>query len=51
MLGKLNKTKNLTILMASHDMEQVESYASRVIVMNQTKEFDGSIQTWKERDV
>lgn len=51
LLGKLNKTKNLTILMASHDMEQVESYASRVIVMNQTKEFDGSIQTWKERDV
>lgn len=50
LLSKLNHTKNLTILMASHDMEQVASYASRVIVMNQTKEFDGSIEMWKERN-
>ena len=27
--------------MASHDMEQVENYAGRVIVMDQTVEFDG----------
>ena len=32
--------------MASHDMEQVETYASRVIIMNQTMEFDGSVKEW-----
>ena len=50
LLSQLNKTRHMTILMASHDMEQVASYASRVIVMNQTKEFDGSIAQWKERN-
>jgi len=47
LLGRLNKERQVTILMASHDMAQVSSYASRVIVMNQTKEFDGSIDEWK----
>ena len=35
--------------MASHDMEQVENYAGRVIVMDQTVEFDGTIQQWREK--
>ena len=37
--------------MASHDMEQVENYAGRVIVMDQTVEFDGTIQQWREKSV
>ena len=49
-LGRINRENGVTILMASHDMEQVASYASRVIVMNQTKEFDGSSAEWLRRD-
>lgn len=47
-LAKLNKEENIAILMASHDLEQVENYAGRVVVMNQTVEFDGSVSQWKE---
>lgn len=46
LLSQYNKQSRITILMASHDMEQVEAYASRVIVMNQTVEYDGSSATW-----
>lgn len=46
-LDRLNKEEHIAILMASHDMEQVENYAKRVIVMNQTVEFDGSVNAWK----
>lgn len=48
LLGRLNQERDMTIVMASHDMEQVAAYATRVIVMNRTKEFDGSITAWKE---
>ena len=49
-LDHLNKEKDVTILMASHDMAQVSSYASRVIVMNQKMEFDGDANEWLGRD-
>ena len=48
-LYRLNKDEKIAILMASHDMEQVENYAGRVIVMDQTVEFDGTIQQWREK--
>ncbi len=47
LLGRLNRERHMTILMASHDLEQVASCATRVIVMNRTIEFDGSIEKWK----
>ena len=47
LLAQLNREKKIGILMASHDMEQVENYAKRVIVMNQTVEFDGSVEQWQ----
>ena len=49
-LDRLNKENGVTILMASHDMAQVGSYASRVIVMNQKMEFDGDANEWLGRD-
>lgn len=49
LLSVYNKKSHVTILMASHDMEQVETYASRVIIMNQTMEFDGSVREWHNR--
>ena len=51
LLARLNKEEHIAILMASHDLEQVESYAGRVIVMNQTVEFDGTVDAWKEAAV
>ena len=50
-LEQLNKKEKIAILMASHDMEQVENYAGRVIVMDQTVEFDGSCEDWKNGGV
>ncbi len=50
-LDRLNKKEHIAILMASHDMEQVENYAGRVIVMNQTVEFDGSCTAWKNSGI
>ena len=47
-LGKINAEKKIAVLMASHDMDQVENYAGRVIVMDQTVEFDGTVQQWRE---
>lgn len=49
MLRQYNEKSRVTILMASHDMEQVETYASRVIIMNQTMEFDGSVTEWHNK--
>lgn len=48
LLLKLNKDMGITILMASHDLKEVEKYASRVIVMNKTVEYDGDIEGWKK---
>lgn len=48
-LYRLNKDGKIAILMASHDMEQVENYADRVIVMDQTVEFDGTTRQWREK--
>lgn len=49
LLARYNENSRVTILMASHDMEQVETYASRVIIMNQTMEFDGPVTEWHNK--
>lgn len=48
-LARLNDEEHIAILMASHDMDQVENYAKRVIVMDQSVEFDGSVEQWQSR--
>ncbi len=48
-LNKLNKESNLTIIMATHDLDEVENNNVRVVCMATTVKFDGSIKDWKER--
>jgi len=50
-LKYLNEKEQITIVMASHDMDQVEYYANRVIVLNQTVEFDGTVDQWKTNGI
>ena len=44
-LADLN-SKGVTILMASHDMEEIGKYGSRFIVLNKSVEFDGNNREW-----
>jgi zinc transport system ATP-binding protein len=46
LIHTINKKQGVTILMVSHDLEQVEKYADHVIMMNQTVEFDGNHDAW-----
>ena len=39
LIEKLNKEKGMTIIMISHDMKNVEKYASHVLKMGNTVEF------------
>lgn len=49
LIDTINKKQGVTILMVSHDLEQVEQYASHIIMMNQTVEFDGDNDAWCRR--
>ena len=45
-LNKLNKEKGLTIIMATHDLDEISSDNIRVICMSTTVKFDGNINEW-----
>ena len=45
MLKKFNGD-GMTIVMVSHDMEEIGKYADRVAVINQKIEFDGNAEAW-----
>ena len=47
-LNKLNKESNLTIIMATHDLDEIENENARVICMATTVKFDGNIKEWEE---
>ena len=49
LIDYINKKQGVTILMVSHDLDQVEQYASHIIMMNQTVEFDGNHEAWCRR--
>ena len=49
LIRKLNQEEKVAILMVSHDIDQVEQYASHIIMMNQTVEFDGDHDAWCRR--
>ena len=49
LIDHINKEQGVTILMVSHDLDQVEQYASHIIMMNQTVEFDGDHDAWCRR--
>lgn len=46
-LNALNKEQNITIIMATHDLEVIKSMDVRAICMATTVKFDGKIQDWK----
>lgn len=46
-LGNLNKQQGLTIIMATHDLDEIRNIGVRVICMATCVKFDGDIQDWK----
>ena len=46
-LNALNREQNITIIMATHDLEVIKSMDVRAICMATTVKFDGKIQDWK----
>ncbi len=46
-LRKLHKENNMTIIMATHDLEEIKSMDVRVICMATKVKFDGKIADWK----
>lgn len=46
-LSKLNKEKNVTILMATHDLDELKSIKPRIICLAKTVKYDGNIEGWK----
>lgn len=46
-LNALNREQNITIIMATHDLEVIKSMDVRAICMATTVKFDGKIQEWK----
>ena len=45
-LGKLHKENNMTIVMATHDLEEIKSMNVRVVCMATKVKFDGKIDDW-----
>lgn len=46
-LGKLHKENNMTIIMATHDLEEIKAMNVRVVCMATKVKFDGKIEDWK----
>ena len=46
-LEKLNKEKNVTIIMATHDLDELETVKPRIICVAKTIKYDGKFEEWK----
>ena len=46
-LDKLNKEQGLTIIMATHDLDEIRNKGARVICMATSVKFDGKVEDWK----
>lgn len=46
-LSKLNKEKNVTIIMATHDLDELKTIKPRIICLAKTIKYDGDIEGWK----
>lgn len=49
LLAQLCENQKITIVMNSHDLDEVARCANRVVVINHTVEFDGSKEAWLEK--
>lgn len=46
-LEKLNKDKKTTIIMATHDLDELEKIKPRIIYIAKTIKYDGKFEEWK----
>lgn len=46
-LSDLNKNQGITIIMVTHDLNEIKNYATRIIMLNRTIKYDGSVEDWK----
>jgi len=46
-LERLNHEKKVTIIMATHDIEELESIKPRIICIAKTIQYDGKFEEWK----
>lgn len=46
-LGKLNKEQGITIIMATHDLDEMITINPRIIGLKKTIIYDGNIENWK----
>lgn len=46
-LERINKEKNVTIIMATHDLEELKSIKPRIICLSKTVKYDGNFEDWK----
>lgn len=46
-LKRLNKEKNITIIMATHDLDEINHENVRIICLAKTVKYDGDIEHWK----
>lgn len=45
-LAKLNKEQNVTIIMATHDLEELKNIKPRIICLAKTVKYDGDFENW-----
>jgi zinc transport system ATP-binding protein len=46
-LAELNREKNVTIIMATHDLDELKSIKPRIICLARTIKYDGNYEGWK----
>lgn len=46
-LNELNKNQNMTIIMATHDLDEINQEKVRIICLAKTVKYDGDIKDWK----
>lgn len=46
-LDKLHKENKITIIMVTHDLEEMKNIDARIIYMNKTVKYDGDLKNWK----
>ena len=46
-LKELNKNQNMTIIMATHDLDEINHKDVRIICLAKTVKYDGNIENWK----
>ena len=46
-LERLNQEKKVTIIMATHDLDELENIKPRIIAISKTIKYDGKFEEWK----